>query len=166
LRNKTFSITAIVVTLLCVAVIFAFFPMGDTTDYLESATVFESIDELAFLQQYVCEEYEPKHPQNAVDGYKAELEYDGHTYDIEAYKFDSEESALRFIWGSDTYDAFHGKNLSHTTLYAEQFGELRITLSENGSYLHISGPYTRDTYEFISFVYENLSVPVDTEVLG
>lgn len=166
MRNKTFSITAIVVSLLCVVAIFVSSPVGDTMDYMESATVFESIDELAFLQPYVCEEYEPKHPQNAVDGYKAKLEYDGHIYYIEAYKFDSEESALRFMWGNDSYDAFPRINLSHVTCYIEQPGEVRITAAENGSYLHINGPYTRDTDEFISFVYENLSVPVDTEVFG
>lgn len=165
MRNKTYVITASAVSFILMFLLFrgSLGQIEQIGSAMESISVFNDVDELDFLKPYVTEEYTVSLPEGATDGYKAKVNYEDREYVIEAYKFESEESALRYMWGSGLSEESQGKDLGHLRYTMEAGGEGSYTAAEKGSYFHMRGNYSDTIFEFISFLNDNMSIPVKTE---
>lgn len=101
MRNKYFSITMLVVLIIMLAVYFAATPTvvsegRSFANVIDDMTIFESVDELDFLEPYVTKNLDVALPEHAQTVYAVRLNYKDAEYMLIAYTFDSEENALAF----------------------------------------------------------------------
>ena len=128
--------------------------LNDMTAHL---TVFADISELDFLQSYEIEKLEPEMPDGAKDAYCARISYKGNDYKVTAYVFDSEESAMRFMWGDELY----GKvTTPHRTEMDRSYDTGAVSMTSGGSYCRIDGDGSIEFMEFVEFVCSHMQTPV------
>lgn len=128
--------------------------LNDMTEHL---TVFADINELGFLQSYEIEKLEPEMPDGATDAYCARVSYKGSDYKVTAYVFDSEESAMRFMWGDELY----GKvKTPHRTEMDRSYDTGAVSMVNGGSYCRIDGDGSARFMEFVKFVCAHMQTPV------
>lgn len=126
-------------------------------DMISHLTVFADIDELSFLQSYEIEKLEPEMPDGAKDAYCARISYKGNDYKITAYVFESEDAAMRFMWGDELY----GKvSTPHRADINRSDDTGAVSMINAGSYCRIDGSGSIEFMEFVEFVCSHMHTPV------
>lgn len=164
MRNKYFSITMLAVLIIMLGIYFAVTPtvVSEGRSFgkiIDDMTIFESIDELSFLEPYVTEKLDVELPEHAQTAYAVKLNYKDAEYTLIAYTFDSEENALAF------YSEETGVPPEFVTRSQGMLDSVEHTAFARAcyacSYYMVQGSNTEVLPELVSFISEHLTIPVD-----
>lgn len=126
---------------------------------VDNMTIFESVDELSFLEPYVTEKVDVALPEHAQAVYAVRLDYKGAEYMLIAYTFDSEESALAFCSEESGVPPKYITSSQGVLDSVERTAYARACYA--CSYYMVQGSNTEVLPELVSFISEHLTIPVN-----
>lgn len=118
---------------------------------------FENIDELEFLKPYYVEEISCDMPAHVEKVCSHKINYEGTEYTILAYSFDTEDNAWLYFCS----DFDFSKDVAHCHVFIDNVEHIgQVEAVEGKSYYIVSTNDTKKLADFISYMNDNLSVPV------
>lgn len=123
-------------------------------------TVYDDISELSFLKPYETEKLERLLPDGAKESYCAKIGYKGGSYTVTAFVFDSEDKAVRYMFGlaDEKFPELGGGY--YNTGFDMAKDEAYVEAVHNGNYYRIDGDCSDGFIEFLQLMFSNMHTPV------
>lgn len=122
-------------------------------------TVYGDISELSFLKPYETGKLDRLLPDGAQDSYCVAVSYEGKSFTVVAFVFDSDERARRYMFDV-TDERLPVPSAEYNAEYDIAKGEAFVEAEHNGNYYRVDGDVTEEFIEFMQLMFSNMSVQV------
>ena len=160
LKNKSFlaGILVIIVVVSIIGIRNEFISSQIEDQMIDGLTIFDKIEDLAFLKSYEVKTHAQDKPEHVTGMYSVSLNYEGNKYDIVAYTFDSKQNAWLYFCGQADCPKEY---VAHYRLLVDNVNNTEsISATEGCSYYEVKGYNNKAMPQFMEFFCEHMDTPV------